>query len=141
MKARLALARTYAELRENQKAADELQEILSVDPANSEAKAQRGHLALEAGQQEAALKWTTQALSVDPNNLTAIENFAVLMERQGKPTEARIALQKLVSSNPRNPRFHYLLGRLLSKLHQPDEAKAEFELSKQLEAVPVAPSQ
>jgi Flp pilus assembly protein TadD len=53
--------------------------------------------------------------------------------KQGKLTEAQAALEKLVKLDPSNPRFHYLLSRVLTKLDRKQEAQSEFEISKKLE--------
>lgn len=132
--ARVSLALAYERLRQSDHAMSELQQVLSIDPQNAPAKAQLGHLALEAGQQEAASKWIKQALATDPNNVTANRDMAILLERAGHLGEAQTILEKLVKLNPKNPQFHYLLGRVLAQLRKPEEAKAEFELSKRLQA-------
>ena len=59
--------------------------------------------------------------------------MAVLLERAGKPDQAELILAKLAKLDPKNPRIHYLLGRVLAQLRRPDEAAAEFELSKKLQ--------
>ncbi len=112
----------------------ELQQVLRVDPQNAPANAQLGHLALEAGQQDAASKRIKQALAADPNSVTANRDMAILLERAGHLGEAQTILEKLVKLHPKNPQFHYLLSRVLAQLRKPEEAKAEFELSKRLHA-------
>jgi len=132
--ARLSLASAYERLGQNGKATSELQRVLRDDPQNATAKAHLGHLALEAGQQDAANEWINQALAADPNNIIASEDRAVLLERAGKPDQAEVILQRLAKLNPRDPQIHYLLSRALAQLRKPEEAKAEFELSKKLQA-------
>lgn len=132
--ARVALALAYEQLHQSDHAMIELHQVLRVDPQNAPAKAQLGHLALEAGQQDAASKWIKQALAADPNNATANRDMAILLERAGNLGEAQTILEKLVKLNPKNPQFHYLLSRVLAQLRKPEEANAEFELSKRLQA-------
>lgn len=134
--ARIGLASAYEGLRQSDKATNELQNVVHVDPRNAEAKAQLGHLAIEAGRQDAASEWTKQALALDPNNLTANEDRAMLLERAGKHEDAQTILRKLARLEPKNPRIHYLLGRVLLQLQRTVEAEAEFDLSKKLEASP-----
>ena len=132
--ARVSLALAYERLLQSDKATSELEQVLRFDdPQNAAAKAQLGHLALEAGQQDAARNWIQKALASDPNNITANEDMAVLLERAGKPDQAELILAKLAKLDPKNPRIHYLLGRVLAQLRRPDEAAAEFELSKKLQ--------
>ena len=95
---------------------------------------QLGRLALEAGRRDAALDWIKQALAADPDNITANEDMALLLERAGKPDQAQITLARLAKLDPKNPRIHYLLSRVLAQLRRPEEAKAEFEMSKKLQA-------
>lgn len=131
---RIALASVYEQLHQSDKATGELENAVRLDPHNAEAKAQLGHLAIEAGRQQAASDWTRQALALDPNNLTANEDRAILLERAGKHEDAQAVLQRLVKLEPNNPRIHYLLGRVLLKLQRTEEAQSEFDFSKKLEA-------
>jgi len=48
--------------------------------------------------------------------------------------EVQAVVQKLMKLDPDNLRFHYLLGRVLTRLDRPQEAESEFELSEKLEA-------
>ena len=134
--ARIGLASAYERLRQSDQATNELENAVRLDPHNAEAKAQLGHLAIEAGRQDAASEWTKQALALDPNNLTANEDRAMLLERAGKHEDAQTILRKLARLEPKNPRIHYLLGRVLLQLQRTEEAQAEFDLSKKLEASP-----
>ncbi|MGA2984131.1 MAG: tetratricopeptide repeat protein [Terriglobia bacterium] len=134
--ARLSLASAYERLGQNDKATSELQQVLRDDPQNAAAMANLGHLALQAGQQDAAQKWINQALAADATNAMASEDKAVLLEREGKPAQAEVILQRLAKFDPKNPQIHYLLSRALAQLQRPDEAKAEFELSQKLKASP-----
>jgi len=79
-------------------------------------------------------RWIKQALAADPNNLTANEDMAAIFERAGEPDQAPITLERLAKLDPETPRIHYLLSRVLARLRRPEEAKAEFELSKKLQA-------
>jgi predicted Zn-dependent protease len=56
------------------------------------------------------------------------------MIRNNQLALARSALDKLVKLDPANPRFHYLLSRVLFKLNLPQDAQREAELSRELEA-------
>jgi tetratricopeptide (TPR) repeat protein len=132
--ARVSLASAYQRLRQSDKATSELEQVLRIDPQNAAAKAQLGHLALDAGQQDAASQWIKRALAADPDNLIANQDMAVLLERAGKPDQAQVILERLANLDPRNSQIHYLLGRVLAQLRRPEEAKAEFELSKKLQA-------
>jgi len=137
--ARLSLAKCYIALKENGRAEEELGRVLAIDPRNAEAQAQRGHLALDANQPDVALKWIREALSNDDHNLTANEDYATLMLKQGRATEARRALESLVKLNSHNPRYHYLLGQALVKLGDAGGARAEFERSQKLRTAPPVP--
>ena len=138
--ARLALAKTYAERKKNSLAIDELKKVLAIDPHNAEAQAEQGHIAMDAGQPGAAMKWIRQALSNDSNNVTANQDLAALALRQDKPNEARTALERLLKINPNNPGFHYLLGQTFMKLGDRAKARAEFSLSRKLQAAAGAPA-
>ncbi|OLE97736.1 MAG: hypothetical protein AUG75_04685 [Cyanobacteria bacterium 13_1_20CM_4_61_6] len=130
--ARLSLARAYEGMRQTEKARAALDEVLGRDPKNAEAEAQLGRLALEAGNEKDASALIEGALSHDPNNLSANEYLARLQIRAGRLTEAWQTLEKLVMREPQSSRFHFLLGSVLARLNQPEEAEKEFELSKRL---------
>jgi tetratricopeptide (TPR) repeat protein len=132
--ARMSLASAYEQLHQGDKATSELESAIEIDPHNAEAKARLAHLAIDAGRQDAASEWTRQALALDPDNLTANEDRALLLERAGKHEDAQIILEKLAKLEPKNPRIHYLLGRVLVQLQRDGEAQAEFDLSKKLQS-------
>jgi len=119
-------------MRQTEKARAALEEVLGRDPKNAEAEAQLGRLALEAGNEKHASALIEGALSHDPNNLSANEYHARLQIRAGRLTEAWQTLEKLVMRDPQSSRFHFLLGSVLARLNQPEEAEKEFELSKRL---------
>lgn len=133
VRARLSLARSYEDMRQTAKAKAALQNILRIDPANGEAKAQLGHLALEAGNDNDALVLIDDALARDPRNPMANEDYVRLQIRRGNLPQAEQTLRRLVWLYPKNPRFHYLLGRVLVRLHQTTEAEREFDISRELE--------
>jgi Flp pilus assembly protein TadD len=134
LSARLSLARINLELGQSAEARNELEQVLRHDPHDADANALLGRMALQTGQADAALPYTTRALTSDTANLTANEDFAQIMLQQGKPAEALPALQRLVKADPDNPRFHYLLGQVLGKLHRSQEAQNEFRLSERLQS-------
>ena len=68
----------------------------------------------------------TQALTLDPNNELAIENYGVFLGSEGLFPEAIAALTKAVSINPKAYLFHYNLGDVLERSGQPARAVASF---------------
>ena len=132
--ARLALAEVYRTSGRTEASSGELQKVLHVQPDNPKANADLARIAFDRGQQQEALHLAQRSLAVDANNLTANEIFAQLMIRDKKLALARSTLDKLVKLDPGNPRFHYLLSRVLFKLDLPQEAQNEVELSKKLGA-------
>jgi Flp pilus assembly protein TadD len=131
--ARLSLAQAYRRSGQVSQSTEELEKVLQLDPANSGANAELARESLDAGKQEDALRLAQRVLTTDANNLTANEVCAEVMIRENNLQGARSTLEKLVQLNPANARFHYLLGRVLSKLSLRQEAEREFELSKKLE--------
>jgi tetratricopeptide (TPR) repeat protein len=132
--ARLSLADVYRESGQVEQSRRELEKVLQHEPGNSMANAELARIALEASQQDDALRLAQRALAADANSLTANEVLAEILTRDNKLVRARSTLEKLVKLDPDNPRFHYLLSRVLSKLQLNQEAEGEFELSKKLEA-------
>ena len=131
--ARISLAKAYQQLQQNDRARHELETALRADTGSAEARAQLGHLELASGRQDAAEEAIKQALAADPSNLTANEDRAVLLVRAGRFSEAESLLHRLAKLDPRNPQIHYQLGKVLAQLQRPDEAQAEFGLSKELQ--------
>lgn len=140
LRARLSLATAYMGMRKPEAARQQLENALRIQPDNAEANAQLGRMALDAGRQEEARQLTGLALKADPDNTIANETFAEINIREGNYSEAYVIVQRLVKANPRTPRFHYLLGRVLSKLGRPAEARREFQLSRTLQNAPAAQS-
>jgi Flp pilus assembly protein TadD len=136
LRARLSLATAYSGMREPEAARQQLEKVLRIQPDNAQANAQLGRMALDAGRQEKAQQLTELALKADPENSIANETFAEINIREGNFSQAYTILQKLVKVNPRTPRFHYLLGRVLMKLRRPAEARREFQLSRTLQNAP-----
>jgi Flp pilus assembly protein TadD len=134
LSARLSLARINLELGQSAEARKVLEQVLQHDPHDADANALLGRMALQAGHADTALRYATRALARDAANRTANEDFAQIMLQQGRPAEALAALQRLVKADPDNPRFHYLLGQALSKLHRAPEAQNEFVISERLQA-------
>ncbi len=137
LRARLSLATAYLGMREPESARQQLEKALRIQPDNAEANAQLGRMALDAGRRDKAQHLTELALKADPDNSIANETFAEINIREGNYSKAYTSLQNLVKVNPRAPRFHYLLGRVLMKLGRPAEARREFQLSRALQNAPV----
>jgi len=132
--AQLVLAKCHLGLNQNVQAERELGAILTADPGNPEALALRGRLAIAAGQPDVALDWIHRALVSDPHNMTANEDYAAVMLKEGKAEEARATLVKLTEWDSGNPRYHYLLGQALAKTGDAAGAQKEFETSQKLKA-------
>ena len=130
---RLALAELDREAGRADAASAELREVLRLQPGNPKADAQLARDAFDAGQTDEALRLARLCLKSDPDNLTANSVLAEVMMRQNDFAAARSTLDKLVKLDSKNPRFHYLLSRVLYKLNLSQEALNEAELSKKLQ--------
>jgi FimV-like protein len=130
--ARLSLARVYEEMGQTESARAALAEVLKLSPRNAEAEAQLARLAFEAGNEQEALSLVEKALIHDPNDLLANEYHAKLQLRNGQLNEARQTLERLVRLDPQRSRFHLLLGQVLARLNQSEDAEKQFQLSKDL---------
>lgn len=71
-----------------------------------------------------ARKTYQYTLTLDPNNLTVLSNFAMLMKKEGLTNEAYLLEKKLHNKRAKNPYYHALLA---------DEAlyKGELNIAKQ----------
>ncbi len=76
----------------------------------------------------AAEEETRAALAIDPRYSLAHERLGILLEKLGKPGDARLAYQTAIETDPENARAHFLLAMLTwEQLRKPQEAKKSLE--------------
>jgi predicted Zn-dependent protease len=81
---RLALARSYAAAGRTGEAQAELLHVLDLDPRNTAALQRLAEMALDAGLEREALRWTEELLEFDPQNAKVQAQMAELRKRLGE---------------------------------------------------------
>jgi tetratricopeptide (TPR) repeat protein len=138
------LAKCLDQLGQRDQAEEILDSVLASHPYYPDALAQRGKLALRAGQYEQAEAWLREAVRLMPGEHEAQDQLYKCLSRQGKTEEARKAemrlkeieddiehLHELVTQQmPRSPhdaRLHYQAGMLALRAGMVQEAIRWFE--------------
>jgi Flp pilus assembly protein TadD len=78
----------------------EWRETLRLDPAHSGAMTQLGSIAAVKGDFGKAEQWFRAALDADPGNAMARFNFALVLEKTGRPEEAAAQYDRFLSNVP-----------------------------------------
>jgi tetratricopeptide (TPR) repeat protein len=138
------LARVYDRLGRSQEAEQVLDTVLERQPQLPAALAERGRLALQAGQNEQAEKWLREAVTLDPNDYPSQYQFVLCLERNGKQDElqkARARLQTIeddlkrirmittiqMQQTPHDPDLHYQVGMIALRAKTTREALRWFQ--------------
>lgn len=98
MQARLGLAYTYTQLKDNKKAMDEMNLLVEMFPDSSIVYATRADLEKEIKLYDAALYDINEAISRDPGNKDLIVSRAEILILAGRKKEAKAALDDAVRS-------------------------------------------
>ena len=77
---------------------------------------------LQSGAQNEAENTLLKILTLDPNNLPALEILGVIKGSKGEHAESAKYLSKAVKINPNNPSLHYNLAKALSECGRDAEA-------------------
>lgn len=114
---------------ENDKVVQDLNAAIELNPAKIEYKAMLGNFYLDVGEYAKAEELFANALKQAPKNVDALVGKGRAMWQNGDIVKAKIFLEKIASSQPKDPRPVYLLGRIAEDLDKPDEALALFRKS------------
>jgi tetratricopeptide (TPR) repeat protein len=80
-----------------------------------------------ADKPEAAVKAAREALALDPNNLDAQTQLAVVLSQTGKADEAVEILRAAEKRDPMNPAVGSILGSILAQVGRNEEAEKLFK--------------
>jgi tetratricopeptide (TPR) repeat protein len=128
--ARLYLSKPDAEADAGEKAKNELQMELQLEPKNAGAEYLLGELARGAAQWNEAIEHLTRATKLDPSFADAFLRLGMSCIPAGKFAEAIPSLETYVKMQPTNPAGHYHLGLAYSRVGRSEDAKREAELQK-----------
>jgi tetratricopeptide (TPR) repeat protein len=123
------LVRVYDRLRRPEDAEKMLEKVLARQPHFAAALAERGKLALRAGQREQAEKWLREAAQVDPSDYQTHYQLYQCLEQNGKSDDAREEQKRLrqieddikniqeistmkMQLAPHDPDLHYQAGMI-----------------------------
>ncbi len=92
-------------------------------------------MAIEQGRLEDAETPLKRALSLDPNNIPVLYDYARLALKERNFTEAATRLQQVVAKSPSHTAAHYQLFLAYTRLKQTDQAQTELAEFKRLDAL------
>ena len=150
--ARYSLGLIHLETGKYAEAARVLEAALDIDPTFAAAHYRLGTAYLEQGEDEQAIRHLTRAIDLDPTFVDAHYRLGQLFIRHGQREEAERAFaqfqrwrettrtdpdlwrqidhhKQTLTSNPRDARTHYALGRLYAEQGWLAEAEGEFRLA------------
>lgn len=133
----LGLAQCYGELGREEEARRILDDLLSKEPTNARALAERGRVALALESPAAAETWLRRAITLAPDDREARFHLAQALQRQGKRDAARQCFADLeqlradqkrlnalfieVARSPHDPRLRHEAGVICLRYNRVDE--------------------
>lgn len=126
------LALVYINSGDFARAEAELNTELRLFPENAQARLELGETLLKLNQNKRAIDQLLIAAKQAPQMPPIFFALGKAYRADRQATNALNAARRCVDLDPRFPTCHYLLGQVYSGLNQPDQAKEQFELFKQL---------
>lgn len=87
---------------------------------------------MDLGNKESALQAWRRAVSMKPTHAQAWINSVILLEQEGKLTEAKETAVKGLTMMKTDDTLHFILGNILGKLSEFQGAKSNFERAIQI---------
>jgi len=104
----------------------EFEAVLKLFPEDVQSLIELGCLYIETGDMAKAGQFLDKGLELDPDSLRGQICEATLLDGHGKTQEAIDELRGLLLRNSRNSHLHYVLGTLLEKVGQLEQAVVEY---------------
>ena len=123
----IALASLHHSSLEVEKAHDECEKALQIDPDNSQGLFIYGLILLDLGEYDAAVDAFSQCVTLDPNNPTVWLKFATASELSHTRTNAIDILQTAVLKFPNNQFLWREFGRILARHYEWDRSRSAFQ--------------
>jgi predicted O-linked N-acetylglucosamine transferase (SPINDLY family) len=101
--------------------------VLQSQPRDFNAAQLLGHIALRRHDYEAAEKWLSRAVAVNPGNAAAQSNRAVAQLALGRPAAALVSSERAIALNPAFAEAHSNRGRAQSALGKTEECLSSYE--------------
>jgi tetratricopeptide (TPR) repeat protein len=138
---RLLLSRPEPDAASLQRAKEEFQKELKIDPRNAGAEYVLGEMARQQSQLEDAVSHFSEAAKLDPSFGDAFMGWGFCLVTLKRYQEAVEPLRVAVRLEQGNPSAHYNLAVALSRSGQKEEAEKEFAIHRQLTQKPVQPDE
>jgi tetratricopeptide (TPR) repeat protein len=133
---RLLLSRPQPDASSVQRAKDEFQKELQIDPRNAGAEYILGEMARQESQLEEAIAHFSRAAKLDSSFGDAFMGWGFCLVTLKRYEEAIPPLQVAVRQQKGNPSAHYNLAVALSRTGQREEADKEFAIHRRLAEKP-----
>jgi tetratricopeptide (TPR) repeat protein len=133
---RLLLSRPQPDAASAQRAKEEFQKELQIDPRNAGAEYILGEMARQESQLEEAVSRFSRAATLDPGFGDAFMGWGFCLVTLKRYEEAVAPLQTAVRLQQDNPSAHYNLAVALSRSGQKEEADKEFAIHRRLTQKP-----
>lgn len=118
-----------------EKAREQFQRVLDINPKNLEAKTKMAMTYLSTAPMQ-GVSMLKEVLETDPNNELALFNMGMLSIQSGQDEKAINWLNQLVEVNPKHTQGTLLLGIAYMNTKQKKKAKAQFEKVKDMDKDP-----
>jgi tetratricopeptide (TPR) repeat protein len=133
---RLLLSRPQPDASSAQRARDEFQKELQIDPRNAGAEYILGEMARQESKFEDAISYFSRAAQLDSSFGDAFMGWGFCLVTLKRYEEAIPPLQAAVRLQQGNPSAHYNLAVALSRTGQKEEADREFAIHRRLAQKP-----
>jgi tetratricopeptide (TPR) repeat protein len=129
---RLLLSRPNPAADASDRAKEQFQKELEIDPHNAGAEYVLGEMARQESQWNDAIEHFTRATKLDERLTDAWLSLGMAFTAEGKPVEAIPALETYVKLQPGNPAGHYQLAMAYSRAGRKEDAKREAAQQREL---------
>lgn len=116
---RLGLARCWRQMGRTDEARQLLDALVAEHPRHAGILTERGRLALEAGDMEAAARWLRQAVTLAPSDREALYNLSRCLQQSGHEAEARKYQARYERADADLKRLGQLTKEVLRRPHDP----------------------
>lgn len=122
---RLLLSRPNPVADAGERAKEQFQKELEIDPHNAGAEYVLGEIARQESQWNEAIEHFTKATKLDAGLTEAFLSLGMSFVAEGKPIDAIPPLERYVRLQPGNPAGHYQLAMAYSRAGRKEDAKRE----------------
>ena len=130
--ARVLFSKPHTGADEEERAKQELEKELQIDPSNAGAEFILGEIAKKALDWNVATAHFSRAAELDPTFADAFMEWGFALISSREYEQAIGPLQTAAKLQPANPSAHYNLGMAFSRTGRKDEAEKEFAIQKEI---------